>query len=128
LFYGTKQTYEREYVADCPPPKGIVWRFFEWQATMPVGTKIDLGVQTRALATDPYSPVSPIPMGTITTSTAPGAWAHGTSTVGDLLKTNSVPNSLPRLLVSMTFKPNATGTAAPNLNNWRLFYDCVDTQ
>jgi hypothetical protein len=123
----TTATYQREYVASCPTGTEVAWRLFEWQSTVPSGTSIDIKVQTKRKAADSYLPAVALAHGSITATTAAGIWAHGTSTVDQVLKAAAL-RSLPRLLVSLTFKPNAAGDVAPSLTNWRQNYDCVDSE
>jgi hypothetical protein len=128
LFY-TAQTYSREYVATCPTGTQVIWRFFEWQATIPTGSSIALGVQTKAAATDTYLPTTPVTMEAISTTSLAGTWVHGSQTVDTVLKAgSSTGHSLPYLLVTMTFNPDSTGTQTPTLANWRQNYDCVDAE
>jgi len=128
LYYAT-QTYKREYVASCPPATQVVWRFFEWQATIPTGTSIDLGVQTKAAASDGYSPSSPVAMDSIIATTPVGSWVHGTRTVDAALTgTTAVGKSLAYLLVTMKFNPDTTSTMTPTLTSWRQNFDCVDAE
>jgi hypothetical protein len=125
--YFAQQVYKREYVADCPTGKQVVWRFFDWQATVPTGTSIGLGVQTKAEAGDTYAPSSPIAMDAITATSPTGTWVHGSQTVGQVLATNATTiRSLKYLLVTMTFKPDASASLSPTLSNWRQNYDCLD--
>jgi hypothetical protein len=122
--YYAVQTYQREYVASCPAGTKVAWRFFEWQATIPVNTSIDLAVQTRAETTDSYQPTTAVVLGSITASTSGSVWEHGPSTVDQVLSSADVP-SLDRLLVSMTFKPPSDGSTTPELDAWRMLYDCM---
>ncbi len=119
--YYAQQTYQREYVASCPSGTKVLWRAFEWQATIPNGTSIGLAVQTRSTAQAAYQPAMPVALTTITATTA--TWKSGPKTVSQVLTEASVP-SLDRLLVSMTFNPTTGGTATPELDAWRMIYDC----
>jgi hypothetical protein len=125
--YFTSATYQREYKAVCPSGTQVAWRFFEWQSTVPTGTSIDLSVQTKRKATDSYVPATAVTLGSITSTTAAGVWAHGTSTVNQVLKGAGLM-SMDYLLVSIKFKPNTQGDLAPSLSNWRQNYDCVDSE
>jgi hypothetical protein len=128
LFYATK-TYQREYIASCPTGTQVVWRFFEWQATIPASSSIDLYVQTKVTATDAYAPATPVLMASISTTTATNVWAHGALTADDALKLASPSvGSQAYLLVTMTFKPDSTATLSPVLTNWQQNYDCLDAE
>jgi hypothetical protein len=128
LFY-TTQTYTREYQADCPKGTQVIWRFFEWQATIPTGTSIALGAQSKAEAADDYAPTLPVEMDAISTTSPAGVWVHGSRTVDTVLEEGSTTgHSLAYLLITMTFKPDPTGTLTPTLMNWRQNYDCVDAE
>jgi hypothetical protein len=121
--YYTQQSYQREFVAGCPSGTKVAWRFFEWQSTITTGTSIGLAVQTRATTTDVYRPIPAVSLGSITSSTTGTTWAHGASTVDQVLSAASVP-SLERLLVTMTFNPKSDGSTTPELDAWRIEYDC----
>jgi hypothetical protein len=118
------QTYTRVYDATCPSGTKPVWRFFEWQATIPTSTKIEFFVQGRAKTTDAYAPATPLLAGTATTSSPGTSWVRGPTTVDALLKTQGLASQR-YLLVTMTFTPDAAGTLAPTLKSWRQVYDCV---
>jgi hypothetical protein len=118
-----RQTYQREYVAGCPSGTKVAWRFFEWQSTIPSGTSIDVAVQTRGTSAAAYQPASPLSLGSITASTSGTTWAHGPTTADQALIAAGVP-SLDRLLVSMTFNPSSGGSQTPELDAWRMGYDC----
>jgi hypothetical protein len=121
------QNLEREYTASCPYGTTAAWRFFEWQATIPTGSSIDFAVQTKQLATDTYGPVIALAMARATASTPAGRWERGPNTAGQVMSAASVtPGNY--LRVTMTFNPNATGSVAPTLLNWRQVFDCLPNQ
>jgi hypothetical protein len=120
----SSETFEREYVAECPPGHKVAWRFFEWQATIPDGTSIDLRVQTKREDDAAYVPVPSVALDSIVESSAPDKWAHGELTVDEALATESV-GSRPYLKVAMTFNPNDGGNVSPILRAWRQNYDCL---
>jgi len=121
------QTYSREYQASCPSGTGPEWRFLEWQSTIPAGTQIAFSVQTKQNAADAYTPTTPIPYATATSTTAYNQWLRGATPIGTLLKAAS-SRSQKYLLVTMVFSPTSGGTKAPTLNNWRQLYDCVPNE
>ncbi len=125
-YYATR-TYQREYVATCEAGTKVAWRLFEWQSTIPSGTSIRLAVQTRATSADPYLPASPATLGTISATTPTGVWAHGNQTVDTVLSEQDVP-SRDRLLVHMTFEPTSDGAITPELDAWRMQYDCLPAE
>ena len=122
-----EQVYQREYTATCPEGTSVKWRFFEWQSTIPSGTSIDFSVQSRATAASSWSPAAAVLAATASSTTAAGVWARGAQTVDQILAANNTP-SLPRMRVTMTFKPGGGGSVAPTLNGWRQIYDCVPSQ
>jgi hypothetical protein len=121
------QTYSREYVASCPSGTNVQWRFFEWQSTIPTGTKIEFFVQSKRKTTDSYQPTVSLLAGTATTSTPGTSWVRGPTTVDSLLR-NAGLTSQQYLLVTMVFTPDSAGTVAPTLKSWRQIYDCVYSQ
>jgi hypothetical protein len=118
------QSFEREYVSSCPYGTNVAWRFFEWQASIPSGTRIDFSIQTKKLEADTYQPVAPIAMASATTSTPANTWERGANTADQLL-TDAELFSQKYLRVTMTFHPDAAGVTAPTLMNWRQIFDCV---
>jgi len=126
VFYST-QTFEREYVAECDPGYKVAWRFFEWQATIPDDTSIDLSVQTKSQDDAVYEPVAGASLGSITETTDAGEWVHGEDTVDEVLASADV-GSRSYLKVSMTFNPDSDGTISPLLSAWRQNYDCLPAE
>jgi hypothetical protein len=126
VFYST-QTFEREYVAKCAAGFKVAWRFFEWQATIPDGTSIDLSVQSKPQDDAIYEPTFGADLGSISETTAADEWVHGEDTVDEVLASADV-GSRSYLKVSMTFNPDADGTTSPLLSAWRQNYDCVPAE
>jgi hypothetical protein len=126
VFYST-ETFEREYLAECPAGFKVTWRFFEWQATIPDGTSIDLAVQTKHEDDAPYAPVPGAALDSIVDSSAAGKWVHGSLTVDEALATKDV-GSRAYLKVAMTFNPNNDGNVSPSLRAWRQNYDCLPAE
>jgi len=126
VFYSTR-TYEREYIAECPDGYKVAWRFFEWQATIPTGTSIDLAVQTKPEDDSLYEPDPAVTIGSIDETTTAGEWAHGLATVDEVLEDAEV-GSRAYLKVSMTFNPDVNGQISPVLTAWRQNYDCLPAE
>ena len=114
--------------ATCPDGTDPKWRYLEWQATIPTGTSIVFEGQTKATAAATYAPTPTLALlGTASATTAAGTWTRSSTTVEAALSAAGL-TSRAYLLVTMTFKPNGTGSAAPTLNNWRQIYDCVPAE
>lgn len=126
VFYST-ETFQREYVAECQDGYKVAWRFFEWQATIPTGTSIDLSVQAKNEDDADYAPAAGVLLDSITDSTPAATWVHGADTVDEVLSDAEV-GSLAYLKVSMTFNPNSDGNSTPILNAWRQNYDCLPAE
>jgi hypothetical protein len=126
LLFGA-QSFEREYVAECPAGTEPTWRFTEWQATIPAGTSIEFFVQSRQDDTGPYQPMIPELASTATATTLPGEWQRGPATVDQALVAAS-SGSQNRLLVTVVFNPDPTGMRAPTLLAWRQIYDCLASE
>lgn len=122
-----EQVYEREYVAECPFGTHPVWRYFEWQATIPTGARLDFSVQTKLEEGDDYRPSTPINIGSATLTTPDNAWQRSSTTVDDALKSKGL-GSFPYLKLQVRFVPTPDGNAPPVLNNWRQVYDCVPAE
>jgi hypothetical protein len=121
------QVYTREYIAECAAGTDVKWRYLEWQATIPAGTSIAFGVQTKMTAAASYQPLTPLSLGSASSTTAAGAWTRSSQTVEDLFLANNM-TSRTYMKLTVTFNPNATGLLAPTLRNWRQIYDCVPAQ
>jgi hypothetical protein len=133
-------TVELTYEATCPAGTGPVWGFFQWQATIPMGTNITFQAQTapdNAGMPGTYGPI--VPIGQATTTTA--GWTEDACAVQGHLQdlavygnnaacTGSTPASAQAseewLQLSITFNP--AGTFAPVLSQWDQLYDCVPNQ
>jgi hypothetical protein len=123
------QTTSREYIADCPHGTQPKWRFFEWQATVPMGTSIVFSIQVRPDASTSYAPPMPVILSTATpaSGTGPGIWYRGPQTVEQALAAVMPPlASGDYLRVTMTFNP--TMTEAPTLHQWRQIFDCMPAE
>lgn len=126
VFYST-ETYEREYIAECADGYKVAWRDFEWQATIPTGTSIDLAVQTKPEEDALYEPDPGASLDSISETTMAGEWVHGSTTVDEALASADV-GSRSYLRVSMTFNPDADGQISPVLTAWRQNYDCLPAE
>ena len=84
-------------------------------------------MQAKAATGDAYQPTMPLPLATGSGTTNPTTWCYGTQTTDRLLTTAGL-FSRKYLLVTMTFKPDAAGSAAPTLHGWRHIYDCMPAQ
>jgi hypothetical protein len=120
----TPQTYTREFIGTCPSGTRAVWRFFQWQSTIPATTSVAFSAQTKQLVTDTYTPAVALGIGSATSTTPAATWAHGPLTVDDTLIAAGLVSKA-YLLVTMKFTPNAAGTATPALSAWQQNYDCV---
>ena len=116
-------TYTRDYDAACPAGQGPVWRFFDYQATLPAGTSIKFTAKTADTlagldtATTTVTIVTAMPPSTTT-------WTSGPNTVDELLRAAG-QTSRRFLRVSMEFLPSADKTLAPQLLTWRQNVDCL---
>jgi len=121
------QTLTRQYTASCEEQTSPVWRFFEWQATIPSGTNIEVLIQTRDKSSESWEPSTPLLAATMTQTTTGSQWRRGSLPNNFLLKQNGV-GDFRQLLVTLRFNPNSTGTLAPTLHNWRQIVDCIDDE
>jgi hypothetical protein len=120
---------EREYVAECPSDMQVMWRFFEWQATIPDGASIEFFAQTKEEETDDYLPETALAIGTASTSTLDSTWHRGSDTVDDVLdQADPTQTSGKYLLVTMRFNPDSAAQNAPVLNTWRQIFDCMPAE
>jgi hypothetical protein len=119
-------TYTRDYAVTCLPDKTLVWRFFDWKATMPSnpGASIVFGAATAStLAGLPSS--AQVSLGTQSTTNASYVGAD----VGAALAAGSPSRkSAQYLRIFVAMNPSTDTLAGPTLNAWRQAYDCVDTE
>jgi hypothetical protein len=119
------QTFSRDFQATCPPSTHVQWEFFEWQATIPVGTNITFTAQTAmteaALGGMPMAGAGVAPTTTTT-------WTSDPNTVAWHLDNDLMPGEISQnwLRINMTFNP--TATTSPVLEEWRQMYDCPPTE
>ncbi len=124
----TQQTYTREFVASCPTAgTRPVWRFLQWQSTVPSGTSVVFSAQTKELASDTYAPATALGIGTASATTPGTTWGQGPQTVDAVLVAAGLA-SKPYLLVTMVFNPDAMALSTPTLKAWQQNYDCVAAQ
>jgi len=136
----TPATFTHNYEAVCPAGTSVQWSFFQWQATIPMGTSI---VFTGATAPDnagsPGTFGLPVPIGTAASTT--GGWTQDNCSVNGHLEdyavygnnaacVGSTPASAQAseawLQITMKFIPSLT--VAPVLTGWNQLYDCVPSQ
>jgi hypothetical protein len=122
-----EQVYEREYLAECPFGTHPAWRYFEWQATVPDGARLDFEVQTKLDEDSDYAPASPIGIGSTDETTPANSWQRSDTTVDAALQAEDLA-SLPYLKLRITFVPTPDGDFPPVLNNWRQIYDCLPAE
>jgi hypothetical protein len=122
----TQQLMTREFVSTCPLGTTANWQLLQWQATIPLGTSIVFSVQSKLDAADTYAPSTPIAVATADSTTATGVWGMSSSGISSILAASNIFAG-PYLQMTMTFKPDGTGTRAPTLGQWRVLVDCVPT-
>lgn len=130
-------TFAQDFVAHCEEMDGgkgkhVVWREFDWQASIPAGTSIDFAAQTADTASDMATATSVgLLSDPVTTSTTLPNWDAALLDTGSSgAFRNANPAIAPRntLRIAITLNPNSTGTAAPTLLQWKVQYDCVDSE
>ncbi len=129
-------TFTQDFTGSCGTGKSIKWREFDWQANMPAGTSISFGAQSGA-TTSTLLNASPVALATTTTSTnlpnydaaiidtSSGGTTSGTgpfNLASPAIRSDNV------LRVTITMNPDSTGTLTPLLINWKVQYDCTDSQ
>jgi hypothetical protein len=122
--------FDREYQAECDTGKHPVWRFFEWQATLPSGTEIEFSAETRDDVADDWVPAPAVSIGKATADTPvtdPETWDSDDETVDEALRSEGAVSGR-YLRVTMIFRPDSTGLTRPTLHNWRQVYDCMPNE
>jgi hypothetical protein len=103
-----------------------VWRFFDWQATMPVNPGASIAFAAATADTQAALPTSSqVSLGTqsVTNSGYIGA------DVGAALKAGTPSRkSQGYIRVFVALNPSTDTLAGPTLNAWRQAYDCVDNE
>ncbi len=115
-------TFERDFAASCGKGTRPVWQLFEWQATVPTGTKITFKARTGDTSAEVLA-ASPVGVG-IANPPGSAAWTNAGFTVDSALKAVGQV-SKQQLRVSFTLTPSADRVYTPSLQTWRLLYDCI---
>ncbi|MBL8605668.1 MAG: hypothetical protein JNL38_00045 [Myxococcales bacterium] len=126
-------TFVRDYSATCPSGTAPVWQLFQWQASIPAGTRIDFRAATSAtvagLPATPGAAPQSVPVGSATADVLAPSWGNDANTVDWHLRNDppGPPNpSKSNLRIFMTFVP--TATVSPALWSWRQLYDCAPAE
>lgn len=129
-------TFTQDFTGTCAAGKSIKWREFDWQANIPTGTSIAFAGQSGA-TTSTLKNATPLALATTTTSTNLPSYdvavidtsTGGTTTgTGPFNKASPAIRSDTVLRVTITMNPDSTGTLTPLLINWKVQYDCTDSQ
>lgn len=129
-------TFTQDFTGTCGTGQSIKWREFDWQATIPTGTSIVFAGQSGP-TTAKLLNTTPVTLATTTTSTnlpnydaaiidtSTGGTTSGT---GPFNTANPAIRSDTILRVTITMNPDTAGTVTPLLQNWKVQYDCTDSQ
>jgi len=129
-------TFTQDFTGSCASGQSIKWREFDWQANIPTGTSIVFAAQSGATTTTLLN-ATPVTIATTTTSTSlPNfdAAIIDTSTGGTTSGTGPFNTASPPirsdavLRMTITMNPDTTQTLTPTLSNWKVQYDCADSQ
>jgi regulation of enolase protein 1 (concanavalin A-like superfamily) len=129
LYFNQPEVFTRDFELSCPPQKAGKWTFFEWQDTIPMGTKIDFAIRTADVATDlPTSvPLLGFPPGgaTVSTPTTPVGTFDSYDTGAGL---GPLASKRKFARVTMKLYPSVDGKFTPVLWQWRQLFTCVDNE
>ncbi|MGC4095297.1 MAG: hypothetical protein QM756_46710 [Polyangiaceae bacterium] len=129
-------TFTEDFIATCEPGKYPKWREFDWQAEIPDTASI----QFRAQSGDNSStllPATPLLFSTATktTDTGPtqsnfdfGLLDTGVGGKGTFNTANPQVASRALLRITITLNPTKDHLAAPVLRQWKVQYDCPDSE
>jgi hypothetical protein len=124
-------TYSRDYVANCPLGKHVVWHLFQWHASVPGNASIQFSVQTGSGADGgAFLPAVPANIGTATNANQnpPPALPASSLDVDTTLKAQNLVGAN-TLRVFMAFNSTTPGNlAAPLLYDWDQTFDCLDAE
>ncbi|HET9934210.1 MAG TPA: hypothetical protein VFQ35_26090 [Polyangiaceae bacterium] len=123
-------TFTLDFSATCSGVLKPVWRELDWQASIPTGASIDFSGQTASTVAGLASAQS-VKLGSATTSTALPAWDVAvieTSTDGAFRTANPRIASASQFRLTVTLNPTSDQKASPTLSQWKVQYDCVDTE
>lgn len=111
----------RDFEADCAPEEQVVWQLFSWQATVPIGARIDFYAATAPFQSE-LDQSSYVGIGTANRTTT--TWTAGEHTVDQYLRLSSEGPLVSQrwLRVKSSFEPN--GTESPTLSEWRVVFNC----
>jgi hypothetical protein len=129
-------TFTQDFTGTCATGQSIKWREFDWQANIPTGTSIAYAAQSGASTTTLLN-ATPTKLATTTTTTnlpnfdaaiidtSSGGTTSGT---GPFNLASPAVRSDAILRVTITMNTDTTGTLTPLLINWKVQYDCTDSQ
>ncbi len=129
-------TFTQDFTGTCSTGQSIKWREFDWQANIPTGTSIVYAAQSGASTTTLLN-ATPTALATTTTTTnlpnfdaaiidtSSGGTTSGT---GPFNLASPAVRSDTILRVTITMNTDKTGTLTPLLINWKVQYDCTDSQ
>ena len=125
--------YTRTFESDCESSTGVIWRFFDWQATTPGDSYIEFYAESvddpadftdLEVAPDPVTATKAVGVGLVAGPTIAG-W------VGNDVSAQLDAVGLPHrkfLRVTMRFIPSSDSQYTPQLTTWRQSYDCFPDQ
>jgi hypothetical protein len=128
---GVAWNHERAVHVESP-----VWREFDWQATIPDLASIVFGAQSGVDVAS-LLPATPLTIATAKTSTDTGVAKQNfdvalmdTGPGGTSPFRTADPGVASRALLRITIKLNPTPNqlGAPSLQQWKVQYDCVDSE
>ena len=129
-------TFVEDFTATCPSETQVAWREFDWQATVPDGTSIDLAAQSGSSLVEllPTEPVA-LAHAAASTDTGPDHASYDAALIDTgLFGTGAFNTADPQVVsqaylrISVTLNPSADKFFAPRLGHWKVQYDCVIAQ
>jgi hypothetical protein len=124
-------TFTQDFTSTCGKGQRPAWREFNWQASIPSTASIGFSAQTAddaaALAT-----AQSVTAGNATTTTPDDTWdttlLDGGPGIGVLRNATPTVISKNLLRMTITLNPTTDKKASPTLIQWKVQYDCVDSE
>jgi hypothetical protein len=118
-------SYVRDFTASCGAGERPVWQVFQWQAKVPTGTSIDFQAGT-ASTTAALATATQVTIGRADPPDTNG-WSNNPVNIESQLKAIN-QTSQKYLRVTMKLNPSSDKLSSPVLTNWRVIYDCLDSE
>ncbi|MGC4089034.1 MAG: hypothetical protein QM756_14255 [Polyangiaceae bacterium] len=118
-------TLTRDFTSECVAGKRVVWQVAQWQALIPTGTSISLRAATSTTSAGLATATSVL----AGTASPPDTTTWATNPINIETQLQAIGQTSRKYLrLAMTMNPSSDALKAPTLTNWRVIYDCLDSE